>query len=135
MEKELIVFCDGGAQNNPGPAGIGVVFCDAAGNVFKKISRYIGRKTNNQAEYEAVILGLKEVKKMKVDHAQFYLDSELVVEQINHRYKIKNEGLAPLFIQVHNLKMTKPGIKFSYIPRTKNSIADSLVKKAIKNHV
>jgi len=133
--KDLVIFCDGGAFNNPGPAGIGVVICDKSGKVIKKISRYVGEKTNNQAEYQAIIAALKEAKKLKSKNIQIYLDSKLAVEQINHRYKIKNAGLAPLFIEVHNLKISMPNLKFSYVPRTKNKIADNLVKEAIKQYV
>lgn len=138
--REIYVFCDGGAIKNPGPAAIGMVICDSEGRVLKKISKYIGEATNNQAEYQAVIEALSFIKSNLKSRAPreacssrviVYLDSELIVNQLNHRFKIKNKELAPLFLKVHNLVISLGNVKFEYIPREENKEADKLVKKAI----
>lgn len=131
--NKINVFCDGGARGNPGPAGIGVVVVDNSGRE-KCYHKYIGHKTNNQAEYEAVLFALQNIKKdyPGVNEVNFFLDSELVVNQIEGKYKIKNEGLGKLLIMIHN-KIINSDLKidFKYIPREKNHHADRLVNAAI----
>ena len=133
---KIIIYSDGGSRGNPGPAGIGILIkYKSTKYEEEKISKYIGETTNNQAEYRAVIDGLQwvkeNIKEPEIEIA-FYLDSELVVEQLNQRYKLKNEGLKPLFWQVRDLIMQLGGrVTFSYIPREQNKIADKLVNAAI----
>jgi ribonuclease HI len=131
--QHLTIYCDGGARGNPGPAGVGVVIIEANGRE-KKFNKFIGVKTNNQAEYEAVLYALEivlaEYKELvKVD---FYLDSELVVKQLNSEYKIKNQELGSLLIKIRNL-IIKHDLEttFKHIPREKNHHADRLVNQAI----
>ena len=126
---KAILHTDGGARGNPGPAGIGVVLeLDQDKKTFKK---YIGESTNNQAEYQALILGLTEAKKAGASEVDCYLDSELVVKQLKREYKVKNEGLAPLFIQVWNLSQQFKKVKFFHVFREDNKAADQLVNEAI----
>ena len=142
MDK-IIIYSDGGSRGNPGPAGIGVVIDGKA-----EISKCIGTATNNQAEYTAVIEALKwvlensnrsnptyEVGFGEPDNnlkIELFLDSQLVVEQLNQRYKLKNEGLKPLFNQIQELIGKIGGkVTFSHIPREKNVKADKLVNKAL----
>lgn len=129
---KLTIFTDGGARGNPGPAGVGVVI-KSAGKDIKKIGRYIGETTNNQAEYKAVILALEEAKKLKAQELDFYLDSELVVKQLNRQYKVKDPDLAPLFLEIWNLSTALKKITYTYIPREQNKEADKLVNEAIDN--
>jgi len=132
--KKLVIFADGGAKNNPGLAGVGLVFYDERKKELEKYQKFIGEATNNQAEYQAVIEGLKRAaQKYRAKEVIFYLDSQLVAEQLNHKFKIKNANIAPLFIQVHNLSLKFNKVKFFHIPREKNKIADKLVREAIKN--
>lgn len=126
---KVILHTDGGARGNPGPAGIGVVL--EIGDNKKQFKKYIGEATNNQAEYEALILGLTEAIKIGAEEIDCYLDSELVVKQLNNEYKVKNEGLAPLFIKVYNLRHKFKKIKFIHIFREDNKEADKLVNEAI----
>lgn len=126
---KAILHTDGGARGNPGPAGIGVVL--KVGDKEKKFKKYIGESTNNQAEYQALIFGLNEAIGDGADEVDCYLDSELVVKQLNNEYKVKNEGLAPLFIKVFNLKQQFKKIKFIHIFREDNEAADKLVNEAI----
>lgn len=128
---KLVLYTDGGARHNPGPAGIGFVIYDENKKLLKKQGKYIGEATNNQAEYQALIAGLEQAKKMKADEVDCYLDSELLVKQLNHEYKIKDHGLGPLFIKVWNLSQSFKKIKFHHVPREKNKEADKLVNEAL----
>lgn len=132
------VYCDGGARGNPGPAGAGVVVVDKKGAEIKKYKKFLGEKTNNQAEYEAVLFALESVledfpKEKVVD---FFLDSELVVNQLKQNFKIKNEELGSLLIKIHNL-IVKNNLKatFTHVPREKNHSADKLVNEVIEEYV
>ncbi len=135
---KIAIYTDGGARGNPGPAAIGTVIAKE-GQVFKKYSHFIGRATNNQAEYEAVIFALKKAKllfgkkKVKEMGIDFFLDSELVVKQLNHQYKIKEKDLQPLFIKIWNLIIDFSQVNFKHIPRGKNKEADRLVNEALDN--
>lgn len=135
---KIVMNTDGGARGNPGPAGIGVVifFGD---EVVKQISEYIGETTNNQAEYWALIAGLEWLlgeeeilKRINDDYIECRLDSELVVRQLKGEYKMKNEGLKPLFDKICNIvdNIGKP-IKFVHVYREANKEADKLVNLAI----
>lgn len=131
MKTKLEIYVDGGARNNPGPAGIGVVI----GN--KEYAEYIGEATNNVAEYKAIIFALKKARhllgKSKLKNTEIVVnsDSELVVNQINGKFKILEKELQPLFLEIWNLKFDFPYLKFNYIPREKNAKADYLVNQAI----
>lgn len=136
MEK-LTIFTDGGARGNPGSAGAGALLVDGAGHTIKEASRFLGIQTNNFAEYEAVLLGLqtakkvfgKKVRDMKIE---VRLDSELVAEQLSHRYRVKEKTLVPQFMKIHNLRITDfPNIVFTHIPREKNKKADRLANEAM----
>ncbi len=128
--SDLKIYTDGGARSNPGPAGIGIVICNGSSKC-KKYSEYIGKATNNQAEYKALIFALSRAKKLNPKKVICYLDSELIVKQLNGFYRIKNKGLKPLFAEVENLACSFPEITFSHIPREKNKQADKLVNEAI----
>ncbi|MFH0923319.1 MAG: ribonuclease HI family protein [Candidatus Falkowbacteria bacterium] len=133
--NKLIIYTDGGARGNPGPAGIGAVIYDEQKNIVAEISEYIGETTNNQAEYKAVIAAIAKAKKLGAQELDFYLDSELVVRQLNREYKVKNNGLAPLFVQVYNAVLSFKKVSFSHIRREMNKEADRLVNLAIDNRV
>ncbi len=127
------MFTDGGARNNPGPAAVGI-WIETLG---KKYAEYIGEKTNNEAEYEALILGLKKVKsligkeKARKTEVECYLDSELVVKQLKHEYKLSEEHIQKLFIRVWNLMLDFGAVSFHHVPREKNEIADGLANRAL----
>jgi ribonuclease HI len=133
MPEKIIMYTDGGSRNNPGPAAIGVW----VETLDKKYSEYIGEKTNNVAEYEALIFGLKKLKQLLgKDKTRQYeiecnLDSELVVKQLNHEYKLKEEYIQKNFIEIWNLMLDFKNVKFIHIPREENSIADKLVNEAL----
>lgn len=135
--KKIIVYTDGGSRGNPGPAAIGIVFCNEKNQVFKKYSEFLGEKTNNEAEYLAIISALKKFKLFfgkklaKETELEIRSDSELVVNQLNGKYKILEKDLQPLFLEVWNLKFDFKKIKFKYIRRSKNKEADSLVNETL----
>ncbi|MFA6422367.1 MAG: ribonuclease HI family protein [Candidatus Buchananbacteria bacterium] len=122
---------DGGARGNPGPAGIGAVLKIGEKKILLK--KYIGEATNNQAEYKALILGLEKAKELGVTEIECYLDSELVVKQINKEYRVKDKDLGVLFIKVYNLQQHFKISKFRHIFREQNKEADKLVNEAIDN--
>ncbi|MDD5438581.1 MAG: ribonuclease HI family protein [Candidatus Omnitrophica bacterium] len=129
--KRVTVYADGGARGNPGPAGIGVVILDDKGKKLRELSKSIGTATNNVAEYTAVIYGLQEALFLRADEVDVYLDSELVAEQLGGTYRVKNEGLRPLFEQAVHLMQGFKKVNVKNIPRDKNTDADRLVNRAI----
>ena len=136
MTSEMIkIFSDGGARGNPGPAGVGAVIYSDKGEVLAEVSEYLGIATNNQAEYKALIFALKRAKEMGAKKIMCYLDSELVVKQLNREYKVKNKDLAPLFLEVHNLSINFKNISYHHIPREENKAADKLANIAMDRGV
>jgi ribonuclease HI len=133
MDNIIKMYTDGGARNNPGPAAIGVWI----ETLDKKYGEYIGEATNNVAEYAALIYGLKRIKqlvgkdKAKNYEVECYLDSELVVKQLNHEYKLKEDYIQKNFIEIWNLMLDFKNVIFKHIPREKNTVADALVNEAL----
>lgn len=140
MSLKLIINTDGGARGNPGPAGIGVVIADESGQIIGRHKAYIGEATNNAAEYRALILALEEAKKVASSKYQVVsedigleirMDSELIVRQMQGRYKIKEPGLKILAGQVLSLIKNFQSVIFKHVPRVENAEADKLVNRAI----
>ena len=131
MQKKLIIFTDGGARGNPGPAGIGVVIADENGKVISLHKKYIGGATNNVAEYRALVLALQTAAQMGAAHLQIRMDSELIVRQMQGKYKIKDAGLKILAAEVFQLINKFKNVEFSHVFREQNKIADKLVNEAI----
>lgn len=132
MTKNLIIYSDGGARNNPGPAGIGAVLYERESlDRVAEISEYIGQATNNQAEYTALLRALEKAKALDGEEITCYLDSELVVKQLNREYKVKDPELAKLFVKIWNLSQQFKKITFNHVRREKNTEADKLVNMAI----
>lgn len=129
--KKAIIFTDGAAEPNPGPAAIGAIIKDEQGRLIARISRRIGMATNNQAEYRAVIAALEEAIKLGVTHVKLNSDSELVVKQINGRYRVKKAALKPLHQKVRQLLGLLEGFAITHIPREQNVEADSLANSAL----
>jgi len=133
MEEKIVMFTDGGSRGNPGPAGIGV-FIE---KFDKKYGEYIGNTTNNVAEYAALIYGLKKLKqllgknKTKQYKIECRLDSELVVKQLNHEYKLKEEYIQKNFIEIWYLMLDFKNVMFKHVPREENKVADAMVNEAL----
>ena len=133
--KKVIIHTDGGSRGNPGPAGLGVYITSPDGQVLKRHSRYLGEQTNNYAEYMAIIDALQHAKEMGATEVDMYMDSELAVKQLHGEYRVKNPGLAPLFLQVHNLRLGFRSVRFTHVRRERNVEADALVNEAIDRHL
>ena len=137
--KKLIIFTDGGARGNPGPAAVGVMIKTETGQIVGTISRTLGETTNNVAEYQGVVAALEwlrnnETMKQFNDETmyQFFLDSKLVVNQLNGLYKVKENHLRELLFKVRQLEQEVGGnIYYNLIPREKNWEADRLVNEAL----
>jgi probable phosphoglycerate mutase len=130
--EKIIIYTDGGARGNPGPAGAGyLIFAD--GNTIEG-KKFLGeRQTNNWAEYEAVALALAHAKEAGLAgrSATIRMDSQLVVEQLSGNWKIKDAGLKEQAAKVRALLVDFPDTRFEYIPRAQNAEADRLVNEAI----
>jgi len=130
-DNRMIIETDGGSRGNPGQAAIGVVVNG------REYAEHIGVKTNNEAEYAALIFALKKAKqllgkaKAKATDIEVRMDSELVVKQMNSQYKISEESLQPLFMQVWNLRLDFKSVKFVHVLRGENRRADALVNQAL----
>ena len=129
--NKVIIHTDGAARGNPGPAAIGVIIKDENGKLLARISRGIGTTTNNQAEYQAIITALEKAISLSILQVALKSDSELVVNQINGQYKIKNTGLRALYQRVVQLIGSLEGFSIAYIPREQNTGADALANKAL----
>jgi ribonuclease HI len=128
------LYTDGGARGNPGPAGIGFVIKED-GRTIKKVGQYIGAATNNQAEYQALILGLGTLLAQAADPSSsdlhVLMDSELITRQIQGSYQVKDKKLKPLFQKAVTLLAEFKAYKMEHIPRMLNSEADALVNEAV----
>jgi len=129
--KKAIIFTDGAARGNPGPAAIGAIIKDEKGKLIATISQRIGTTTNNQAEYRAVIAALEKAIELGATHVALYSDSELVMKQINGRYRVKKAALKPLHQTVKQLLGLLEGFTITHIPREQNTEADNLANKAL----
>ena len=128
--KSARIGVDGASKGNPGPAGIGVVIVDESGKVVKEISEYIGEATNNIAEYSALIRGLQEALEMGFTDVDIQTDSELMARQISGHYRVKNEGIIPLYESVLDLLGNFRTKSLKHVLRGQNQLADKLASKA-----
>jgi ribonuclease HI len=131
---ELTIYTDGASRNNPGEAGAGI-FILQDGEPIQRIARYLGTTTNNIAEYTAAIIGLEQAVKLGASRVTLNADSELLVKQINGQYRVKNEGLKPLYAKVKELIAKINSVEVQYIPREKNKEADALANRAIDEKI
>lgn len=130
--RKLVIYADGAARGNPGPAGVGVVIADGQGEVLRQLSAYIGRATNNVAEYKALLLALREAAKLQAEEIEIRLDSQLLKRQLRGEYKVKSRRLRPLYEQVQALLSPYGSVTIVHIPRQGNRQADRLANRAIK---
>jgi ribonuclease HI len=127
------VYVDGAARGNPGPAGIGIVIKDGP-KVLEEIGAYIGKTTNNMAEYLALIRGLEEVLIRGFKSASFFSDSELLVKQLNGEYKVKHDNLVPLHYHVLTLIDRMKDFSIKHVKRDFNEHADKMANEGIDLH-
>jgi ribonuclease HI len=133
LNDTLIINTDGASRGNPGPAAIGATVKDRDGRLLAGIHRCIGVTTNNQAEYRALIAGLEKAISLGARRVLVKADSELLVKQIQGRYKIKNAALRPLYLEAVRLASSLDAFDIKYIPRGQNTEADALANKALND--
>lgn len=126
------IFTDGASRGNPGPAAIGAIIKDTGGKLITSISQPIGRATNNQAEYQAIITALEQAINLGVSQVEIRSDSELVTRQINGQYRVKKASLRPLYLKVKQLQGQLKDFTITHIPRQQNREADRLANMALK---
>lgn len=129
--KALILQVDGGSRGNPGPAAIGVVIKDKSGKVLAQIGEVIGEFTNNVAEYRALIRGLEEARTLGADSVEIRSDSELLVSQVQGKFKVKSPDLGPLHLEATRLLRQFPHWTAKRVSRGENGAADALVNRAL----
>lgn len=131
IEENIEIYTDGGSRGNPGPSGGGFAIYKG-GKLVLKGSEYFGQKTNNQAEYLALRLALREAyEKFKEAKIQCFLDSKLAVEQMNGNFKVKSENVRPLFEEVRRIADQFKAFSIYHIPREQNKVADRLANEAM----
>jgi len=140
--KKFILYTDGGARGNPGPAAAGAVIYDATDQRVGEFSLFLGVTTNNQAEYQAMILGLGHIQKIIGDEhiakevdVDMYSDSELIIKQLKGEYRVKNKALKPMFVKLQELISKFNQVNFQHIPRYNNKEADRLVNIELDKHI
>lgn len=131
MLKKVVIHSDGVSRGNPGPAAIGAIIRDERGRLLASISQRIGRATNNQAEYRAIIAALEKVLALGARQVELNSDSELVVRQIKGQYRVRKEALRPLYQRVKQLQNRLEGFTVRHIPRQQNREADKLANAAL----
>lgn len=128
---EVKLFADGGSRGNPGPSASGFVLLDMQERIIVKEGVYLGLTTNNQAEYQALKLGLEAAKKMQAQTVHVYLDSLLVVNQMLGIFKVKNRDLWPIHESIKELAATFKHVNYTHVPRAFNKLADAAVNEAL----
>jgi ribonuclease HI len=129
LEASLVIYTDGASRGNPGPAGVGIVILDEDDHQVGKVSRYLGKKTNNFAEYEAIVQALRIAGYFRAKKVRIRTDSELIVRQVLGEYQVKKEDLKPLYKKVMELMKAIPDCQIEHVSRNQNDKADYLAKK------
>lgn len=128
---EAILWSDGAARGNPGPAGVGAILKSPSGEVLATESRYIGHTTNNIAEYRALLLGVSRALELGIEKLEVRADSELLIKQLRGEYRVKNEGLKPLYVEAKQLLARFRSVKLTHVRREMNVEADKLANRGI----
>jgi len=134
-EDRLMIYFDGASRGNPGRAGAGILMTDGEGRKVSEVSRYLGHKTNNQAEYWALLLGLREAKRLGGKSLHIFTDSELVERQIKGIYRVRDLNLRALHSTVQQNLKAFSSFEIESIPREENREADRLANEAIQRRI
>ena len=134
---DLRIYSDGASRGNPGPSAIAFMILTKEGKILKTHSECTGVKTNNQAEYTALIAALESASKFEKENVEVYLDSELLVKQVNGEYKVRNKDLKTLWLNVQKLRQEFACVTFTHIPRSDSYIqrVDKLVNNALDGRI
>jgi len=134
-DGEWLLTVDGAARGNPGEAGCGAAIHDDSGAVVAELSRYLGKTTNNVAEYEALLMGLEALLRIGKKRILVQSDSQLMVRQLNGQYRVRDEKLKPLYRRAMALLQEFPAYRIVHVPREMNKLADRLANKGIDETV
>jgi ribonuclease HI len=129
--RKVVVYTDGAARGNPGPAGAGVCIRRPSGRLLTERGRYLGETTNNVAEYQALLLGLEEAARLGASDVELRSDSELLVRQMRGEYRVRNPALRELHSRAQSLEAAFNRVDYVHVPREKNADADRLANRAI----
>jgi ribonuclease HI len=135
LEADVVVYTDGASRGNPGEAGVGIVLCEPGGRPIEEIAEYLGRATNNVAEYQALLRALARARDLGARRVLVRSDSELMVRQMNGEYRVRHEALLPLFQRAQALARSFDGIAYVHVLRERNRRADELANVAIDSHL
>lgn len=129
--KSAKLFADGGSRGNPGPSASGFVILDPQDQIIIQEGLYLGVATNNQAEYTALKIGLEKARAMAIKELAVFMDSQLVINQVNGLYKVRHNDLKPIYDQVKKMAAYFEKISFTHVPREENTLADAEVNKVL----
>jgi ribonuclease HI len=129
--RTVRVYSDGAARGNPGPAGAGAVLTDLSGNVLARLGRFLGKQTNNVAEYQGLILGLEHARQLGFREVDVRADSQLLIRQLKGEYAVRHAGLKPLNAEALRLLRSFDRYELTHVPREENSLADEMSNRAI----
>ena len=129
--RRVRVSSDGAARGNPGPAGAGAVVLDENGRVLAKLGRFLGKQTNNVAEYEGLLLGLRKARTLGAREVEVQADSQLLIRQLQGSYAVKNEVLKRLHAEALALLRAFDKYELLHVPREENALADEMSNRAI----
>jgi ribonuclease HI len=133
--RRVRVFSDGAARGNPGPAGAGAIVLDEQGHVLAKLGRFLGKQTNNVAEYEGLLLGLRKARALGVREVEVRADSQLLIRQLEGSYAVKNEVLRRLHAEALALLRAFDKYELVHVPREENALADEMSNRAINERL
>jgi ribonuclease HI len=131
----LRLYSDGAARGNPGPAGAGAVLVEPSGQVVDKLGKFLGHQTNNYAEYQGLLMGLKRARELNVREVEVFADSELMIRQLGGRYQVKSPSLRPLYVEALRLLNEFERVKLVHVPREMNRAADEMSNRAIEERM
>ena len=129
--RKLRVASDGAARGNPGPAGAGAVLWDEQGRVLERLGKYLGRQTNNVAEYQALLLGVRRAQELGAEELEVVADSELMIRQLSGSYQVRAPALRELHSEALSLLKAFRKVKLVHVPRAQNAEADEMSNRAI----
>ena len=129
--RRVRVYSDGAARGNPGPAGAGAVLTDLDGNVIARLGRFLGKQTNNVAEYQGLILGLEHARQLGFREVEVRADSQLLIRQLKGEYAVRHAGLKPLHAEALRLLRSFDRYELTHVPREENAMADEMSNRAI----
>ena len=131
----LKIYSDGASRGNPGEAAAAALIYDQDDNLLEEHSSYLGKTTNNIAEYRALLLGLRRARELGAREVEVFADSQLIIRQMRGEYRVKHQALKPLFLQARELAAAFARVEFNFIPRAKNKRADALANQVLNQNI